>query len=254
MLSGTTGVLNNMRTFLWIKVQQYTTRRIQVKLFNHLHRYMRKHCTSWLEWLHYTALFIIVVVVGVCVCVCVCACVCVWVCVCMYVCVCVCVCVYVCYLLLKHTGLYVCVFAFKAHFIDLKKCVCVCVCVWFIFKAHNIIFKKLCECGVYVCVCACTCAHVLAYMCVCKWLQAYLICSSLCSGTLIPVCSLSLRWHLQRKTGEVLRVVDRGTNSINNLLRYISLLMLIAFIQRYSLLSSRLTALACDSTWVTSFL
>ncbi|XP_076463743.1 ATP-binding cassette sub-family B member 6-like [Babylonia areolata] len=33
--------------------------------------------------------------------------------------------------------------------------------------------------------------------------------------------SLSLRWHLQRKTGEVLRVVDRGTNSINNLLSYI---------------------------------
>ena len=91
---------------------------------------------------------------------------------------------------------------------------------------------------------ACTCAHVLAYMCVCKWLQAYLICSLICSGTLIPVCSLSLRWHLQRKTGEVLRVVDRGTNSINNLLRCISLLMLVAFIQRYSVLSSRLTALA----------
>ncbi|KAL8615692.1 hypothetical protein ACOMHN_007445 [Nucella lapillus] len=33
--------------------------------------------------------------------------------------------------------------------------------------------------------------------------------------------SLSLRWHLQRKTGEVLRVMDRGTNSINNLLSYI---------------------------------
>ncbi|KAL5012194.1 hypothetical protein ScPMuIL_010745 [Solemya velum] len=32
---------------------------------------------------------------------------------------------------------------------------------------------------------------------------------------------LSLRWHLQRKTGEVLRVVDRGTNSINNLLNYV---------------------------------
>ena len=32
------------------------------------------------------------------------------------------------------------------------------------------------------------------------------------------------------------------------------LLLLIAFIQRYSPLSSRLTALACDSTWVTSFL
>ena len=32
---------------------------------------------------------------------------------------------------------------------------------------------------------------------------------------------LSLRWHLGRKTGEVLRVIDRGTNSINNLLNYI---------------------------------
>ena len=33
--------------------------------------------------------------------------------------------------------------------------------------------------------------------------------------------SLSLRWHLGRKTGEVLRVMDRGTNSINNLLSYV---------------------------------
>ncbi|XP_059174693.1 ATP-binding cassette sub-family B member 6-like isoform X2 [Physella acuta] len=33
--------------------------------------------------------------------------------------------------------------------------------------------------------------------------------------------SLSLRWHLGRKTGEVLRVVDRGTNSINSLLSYL---------------------------------
>uniref|UniRef100_A0A0K8TS80 ATP-binding cassette sub-family B member 6 n=1 Tax=Tabanus bromius TaxID=304241 RepID=A0A0K8TS80_TABBR len=33
--------------------------------------------------------------------------------------------------------------------------------------------------------------------------------------------NLSLRWHLQRKTGEVLRVMDRGTDSINNLLNYI---------------------------------
>ena len=30
--------------------------------------------------------------------------------------------------------------------------------------------------------------------------------------------ALSLRWHLGRKTGEVLRVIDRGANSINNLL------------------------------------
>ncbi|KAE8740122.1 ABC-transporter, subfamily B member 03 [Frankliniella occidentalis] len=33
--------------------------------------------------------------------------------------------------------------------------------------------------------------------------------------------ALSLRWHLSRKTGEVLRVMDRGTDSINNLLNYI---------------------------------
>lgn len=33
--------------------------------------------------------------------------------------------------------------------------------------------------------------------------------------------SLSLRWHLNRKTGEVLRNMDRGTDSINNLLNYI---------------------------------
>ncbi|XP_017781479.1 PREDICTED: ATP-binding cassette sub-family B member 6, mitochondrial [Nicrophorus vespilloides] len=33
--------------------------------------------------------------------------------------------------------------------------------------------------------------------------------------------SLSLRWHLGRKTGEVLRIMDRGTDSINNLLSYI---------------------------------
>lgn len=30
---------------------------------------------------------------------------------------------------------------------------------------------------------------------------------------------LSLRWHLGRRTGEVLRSVDRGTSSINSLLR-----------------------------------
>lgn len=33
--------------------------------------------------------------------------------------------------------------------------------------------------------------------------------------------SLSLRWHLGRKTGEVLRVMDRGTDSINNLRKFI---------------------------------
>ncbi|KAK4877976.1 hypothetical protein RN001_010482 [Aquatica leii] len=33
--------------------------------------------------------------------------------------------------------------------------------------------------------------------------------------------SLSLRWHLQRKTGEVLRLMDRGTDSIKDLVNYI---------------------------------
>ena len=33
--------------------------------------------------------------------------------------------------------------------------------------------------------------------------------------------SLSLRWHLNRKTGEVLRVMDRGTTAISTLLSYI---------------------------------
>ena len=33
--------------------------------------------------------------------------------------------------------------------------------------------------------------------------------------------SLSLRWHAARKTGEVLRVMDRGTGSVNNLLNYL---------------------------------
>ncbi|XP_078138439.1 ATP-binding cassette sub-family B member 6 [Centroberyx gerrardi] len=33
--------------------------------------------------------------------------------------------------------------------------------------------------------------------------------------------ALSLRWHLERKTGDVLRSIDRGTSSINNLLSYI---------------------------------
>ncbi|CAG7835547.1 unnamed protein product [Allacma fusca] len=32
---------------------------------------------------------------------------------------------------------------------------------------------------------------------------------------------LSLRWHLQRKTGEVLRAMDRGTESVNNILNYL---------------------------------
>jgi ATP-binding cassette, subfamily B (MDR/TAP), member 6 len=35
--TGGMGLLNNMRTFLWITVQQYTTRAVQVDLFRHLH-------------------------------------------------------------------------------------------------------------------------------------------------------------------------------------------------------------------------
>ncbi|XP_077978664.1 ATP-binding cassette sub-family B member 6-like [Glandiceps talaboti] len=34
---GSIGILNNIRTFLWIKVQQYTSRTIQILLFSHLH-------------------------------------------------------------------------------------------------------------------------------------------------------------------------------------------------------------------------
>ncbi|VDL81038.1 unnamed protein product [Nippostrongylus brasiliensis] len=33
--------------------------------------------------------------------------------------------------------------------------------------------------------------------------------------------SLSLRWHLSRKTGLVLRVMDRGTSSVNSILNYV---------------------------------
>ena len=41
---------------------------------------------------------------------------------------------------------------------------------------------------------------------------------------------LSLRWHLGRKTGEILRVIDRGMTSINNLLSYILFNILPTFI------------------------
>ncbi|XP_074659669.1 ATP-binding cassette sub-family B member 6-like isoform X2 [Tubulanus polymorphus] len=34
---GSMGLLNNLRTFLWIRVQQYTTKGIETKLFDHLH-------------------------------------------------------------------------------------------------------------------------------------------------------------------------------------------------------------------------
>uniref|UniRef100_A0A6Q2YEQ0 ATP-binding cassette sub-family B member 6 n=1 Tax=Esox lucius TaxID=8010 RepID=A0A6Q2YEQ0_ESOLU len=35
--SGASGFISNMRTFLWIRVQQYTNRVVQVRLFGHLH-------------------------------------------------------------------------------------------------------------------------------------------------------------------------------------------------------------------------
>lgn len=35
--TGGMGLLNNLRSFLWIRVQQYTTREIQLELFRHLH-------------------------------------------------------------------------------------------------------------------------------------------------------------------------------------------------------------------------
>lgn len=41
--------------------------------------------------------------------------------------------------------------------------------------------------------------------------------------------SLSLHWHLNRKTGEVIRMVDRGANSIYNLLNYLLFTILPTF-------------------------
>ena len=40
-------------------------------------------------------------------------------------------------------------------------------------------------------------------------------------GLFTHLHGLSLRWHLSRKTGEVLRIMDRGTESINGLLDYL---------------------------------
>lgn len=50
--------------------------------------------------------------------------------------------------------------------------------------------------------------------------------------------SLSLKWHLGRKTGEVLRIMDRGTDSISNLLNY---LIFQVRIERYRKLHFKLT-------------
>lgn len=35
--TGSMGFLNNLRSFLWIRIQQFTTREIEVQLFAHLH-------------------------------------------------------------------------------------------------------------------------------------------------------------------------------------------------------------------------
>ncbi|XP_038599195.1 ATP-binding cassette sub-family B member 6, mitochondrial [Tachyglossus aculeatus] len=35
--TGSTGFVSNLRTFLWIRVQQWTSRRVEVQLFSHLH-------------------------------------------------------------------------------------------------------------------------------------------------------------------------------------------------------------------------
>lgn len=38
-IAGALGMLTNLRSLLWIKVQQYTSRAVQVRLFAHLHRW-----------------------------------------------------------------------------------------------------------------------------------------------------------------------------------------------------------------------
>jgi len=40
-------------------------------------------------------------------------------------------------------------------------------------------------------------------------------------GMFAHIHDLSLRWHLDRKSGEILRIMDRGTSSINRLLEYL---------------------------------
>ena len=37
--TGGIGLLSNIKAFLWIKIQQFTSRTLQVRLFAHLHRY-----------------------------------------------------------------------------------------------------------------------------------------------------------------------------------------------------------------------
>ena len=53
------------------------------------------------------------------------------------------------------------------------------------------------------------------------WIRVQQYTSRKCQVSLFQhLHELSLRWHLGRKTGEVLRMMDRGTQSINNLLSY----------------------------------
>ena len=49
-------------------------------------------------------------------------------------------------------------------------------------------------------------------------------------GLFHHIHQLSLKWHMSRKTGEVLRVMDRGTSSINNLLQYLIFSIIPTFI------------------------
>ena len=44
------------------------------------------------------------------------------------------------------------------------------------------------------------------------------------------VHSLSLNWHLNRKTGEVLRIMDRGTDSVTGVLSIIVFNIVCAYI------------------------
>lgn len=54
------------------------------------------------------------------------------------------------------------------------------------------------------------------------WIRVQQYTSRTCQVNLFShLHELSLRWHLGRKTGEVLRMMDRGTQSINNLLSYV---------------------------------
>uniref|UniRef100_A0A8C6TQR9 ATP binding cassette subfamily B member 6 (Langereis blood group) n=1 Tax=Neogobius melanostomus TaxID=47308 RepID=A0A8C6TQR9_9GOBI len=72
--------------------------------------------------------------------------------------------------------------------------------------------------------------------------------------------ALSLRWHLDRKTGDVLRSIDRGTSSINNLLSYIlfsilpticDIFIAIAYFSSYFSLWFGLIVLTCMALYLT---